>query len=100
MPFSFAHSMSADVRFSLDAVVVPPLSAVDAVTADRDVNGADVLAGGDEDAARWDDGTMTNAAESHRRRRASLHSVDNTMGSAHARRGVPLLLLVEDGPIF
>jgi hypothetical protein len=91
MPLSFAHSNNAEVRLSLEEVVVPPPSA-DAVTTDRDVS----VAGGDEDVS-GDDGAMTNAAASHNGRLVSLHRADSIIVSTYFRRGVALLVL--DGPI-
>jgi hypothetical protein len=92
MPFSFAQSNSAEVRPSLDEVVVPPPTSADAVPADRDVG---IPVGGQwDDASAGDDGTMTNAAESHDRRQ---HWADSIIGSTRFRRDVALL--VEDGPM-
>ena len=36
MPFSFAHSMNAAVRFNLEAVVVPPPPPTPTLSADED----------------------------------------------------------------
>ena len=122
MPFSFAHSMNAAVRFNLEAVVVPPppttLSTEDAVafsTADNDryVNdGRDggrrrrwsttvmaTVVAGDNDAR---DGAMpANAAASapERRERGSTNRTRAdiiVIGAVHANRCVVARLLVEN----